>query len=60
MNAKGRPCSITLHRDPLPIFLDKIGDQGSSLKCLIGNVGDARQEKLQPGFPVTMFANLLQ
>lgn len=46
VNTKGRPCSIALHRDPLPIFLEKIDDLGRSLKRLIGSVGNAGQEKV--------------
>gem|GEM_PF-5745129 len=60
MNAKDRPCSVTFHRDLLPIFLEKINDLRGSLKCLIGSVGDACEEEVQPSFPVSVFANLLQ
>lgn len=31
VNAKGRPCSITLHHYSLSIFLEEIDDLGSSL-----------------------------
>ncbi|CUX62089.1 hypothetical protein AGR3A_Lc190022 [Agrobacterium tomkonis CFBP 6623] len=46
VNTKSRPCSITPYGYPLSIFLEKIDDLGSSLKRLIGSVGDAGQEKV--------------
>lgn len=52
MNTRGRPYSITLHRDQLPIFLENIDDRGRSLKRLIGSVGDAGQEKAQPRYRI--------
>lgn len=46
VNTQSRSSSVTLYRDPLPIFLEKINDLGRSLKRLIGSVGDAGKEKV--------------
>jgi hypothetical protein len=60
MNAQCGPGTIALRCNPFTAALEEGGNLPSSIECLARRLGHADKEELQPGFPSTSLAHLLQ
>ncbi|WP_016735992.1 hypothetical protein [Rhizobium phaseoli] len=60
MDPKRRARSVAFGCDALAVFLKYVDDLGRRVKRLVGGVGNASEEEVEPRFPIALFANLLK